>query len=873
MTMTYDCHGPNAALSNSREPCHQNHNSNLPNVILKEYQDCPLCFHSNVFNEWSGYRDAFVSLTTRNFSCPICLSNVQGVDKFTLHLVSHDLRDKMLGSTSFSTTTNYTPVSEPDANKCVPSTLPSSSQTSNQQRGMQINFTSPIVPTINKLNSIDYKLNGNITQNDITRPTFFKIDNYNSDRASNQNIQQLIKDEMIMEDIADVDAKPSKPIMTNEASGTAESLDELLDDYSEYVQQQEHNKINSLDFGSKHDSTMNSTIGSILDVNYDGNKYPSSTNSENSHRTSQINKNQISTFMSGNIVSKPALFNNGMVTLKEDTSKTDNTNFMPLTRPAYAQDAVQSTVASSSDINSILRQPTNLCSRIEPKKKHEKQFTINVQVPKPLYHKYFPDNSKIFQDSINAEAPTAEEKSRITIENNKANKNGYPFQQLKTLHNQIAFEENSHTFQTHNDPTYTDSNFEVRADNVSRDDVKSSQHADFTHTPSKMNERPVVPNGISGNPSSDISDVLSSMVTYKEEKSEKDDNTSCSSAQSSVQCSICGWNFDNESFLQLHTVLMHSPHRKRGDNTGMIRGCKPRSAGKRNPLKSFQCRECNGKSFELHEEFTQHLKLVHNDHRYVCNICAKMFKLRGSLLVHVRVVHNPFDENETEYNCRTCNRKFSSRHRRDLHEKKHDESSAKTFNDGTRTSDLEKNLKTISSFSNQISTAALFSPHTNINSTTTNELSDVPPDRNLSFKSEQMGIWQQDIQPFQQKRPVIQNETQDMNRIRFNSSIETKDSVCSTPSLKDPNSPEKKALNLPDSPANDCTFQCTQCDKKFKKQTHLNQHSLTHEGTRQWECDVCKKTFTTKYFLKKHKRLHTGISLTNRKSFFSCYLM
>ena len=130
-----------------------------------------------------------------------------------------------------------------------------------------------------------------------------------------------------------------------------------------------------------------------------------------------------------------------------------------------------------------------------------------------------------------------------------------------------------------------------------------------------------------------------------------------------------------------------------------------------------------------------------------------------------------------------------------------------------------------------------------------------------------MGIWQQDIQPFQQKKLEIQNETQDMNRIRFNSSIETKDSVCSNPSLKDPNSPQKKVLNFPDSPANDCTFQCTQCDKKFKKQTHLNQHSLTHEGTRQWECDVCKKTFTTKYFLKKHKRLHTGISSTNHKYF------
>ena len=31
-----------------------------------------------------------------------------------------------------------------------------------------------------------------------------------------------------------------------------------------------------------------------------------------------------------------------------------------------------------------------------------------------------------------------------------------------------------------------------------------------------------------------------------------------SSPPSQVQCSLCGWNFDNDSFLQLHMVLMHS---------------------------------------------------------------------------------------------------------------------------------------------------------------------------------------------------------------------------------------------------------------------------------------------------------------------------
>ena len=31
-----------------------------------------------------------------------------------------------------------------------------------------------------------------------------------------------------------------------------------------------------------------------------------------------------------------------------------------------------------------------------------------------------------------------------------------------------------------------------------------------------------------------------------------------SSPPSQVQCSLCGWNFDNDNFLQLHTLLMHS---------------------------------------------------------------------------------------------------------------------------------------------------------------------------------------------------------------------------------------------------------------------------------------------------------------------------
>ena len=57
-------------------------------------QDCPLCFSKSVFTQWTNLKDSLVSLSTRTFTCPLCFGTSQGLDKFTLHLVSHEMEAK-----------------------------------------------------------------------------------------------------------------------------------------------------------------------------------------------------------------------------------------------------------------------------------------------------------------------------------------------------------------------------------------------------------------------------------------------------------------------------------------------------------------------------------------------------------------------------------------------------------------------------------------------------------------------------------------------------------------------------------------------------------------------------------------------------------
>jgi len=59
---------------------------------------------------------------------------------------------------------------------------------------------------------------------------------------------------------------------------------------------------------------------------------------------------------------------------------------------------------------------------------------------------------------------------------------------------------------------------------------------------------------------------------------------------------------------------------------------------------------------------------------------------------------------------------------------------------------------------------------------------------------------------------------------------------------------------------NDFKFVCDElnCNKKFRENSDLQRHKLTHTGYQPFKCDLCNEKFTQKKSLVVHIRIHTG---------------
>lgn len=535
------------------------------------HQECPLCFNKGPFEDWVALKDALITLTTRSFDCPLCLSNIEGLDKYTLHLVSHDTRRSPKHVFSSSSVVF----------KCEESLFQTAQQVLNERI-----LDHPVLPS--------------------PPPYVEPVDTKQTDLENNAPT------------ISIREAPPPPTTTTTSANnGQLDTLDELLEDFSEFVRQ-------------------------------------------------------------------------------ESTKKTTTTTGFEIEQET-----------SSNKIH-----PQQKCGPIVPTQNaHNLQENLGWQQQD--------------QHLISPPATPHIDLSHVL-----------PVQQLESP-------------------------------SISGEDKKCQ----------KLNRE------------------------SSSTKLESSQNSGSESPPSQVQCVLCGWNFDNDNFLQLHMVLMHS----RRSQTSLQRRMK-------RVVEEYRCRECTDTSFTGYEDYVNHLKVTHDDQRFVCHICAKIFKLRGSLLVHMRVVHNPLGDGA--HHCKVCNRKFTNKYRRDVHEKRHSDS--REF----------ECLKCGMAFEEK----GEFEIHTETHKT--------------EHKCNICG------RTFYTQAALIVHT---VGHQQAETEIEPENPPPPQPTflLEIPPSVVKKEM------VGGVGFKCHVCEKTFKRESHLNQHVKVHDN-KQWECDVCKKIFTTKYFLKKHKRLHTG---------------
>ncbi|KAK8737659.1 hypothetical protein OTU49_004175 [Cherax quadricarinatus] len=109
-------------------------------------------------------------------------------------------------------------------------------------------------------------------------------------------------------------------------------------------------------------------------------------------------------------------------------------------------------------------------------------------------------------------------------------------------------------------------------------------------------------------------------------------------------CDLCGLVFSSEHFLKIHKDIIHA----------------------KSNFFDVTCKLCK-KKFKDFEAYRNHVREDHSDRRYMCDQCPKTFKMKGSLLVHTRMFHDP----SSPATCHICKKTFTTKARKELHEKRY----------------------------------------------------------------------------------------------------------------------------------------------------------------------------------------------------------
>ncbi|KAL9888811.1 uncharacterized protein ACN427_008327 [Glossina fuscipes fuscipes] len=262
-----------------------------------------------------------------------------------------------------------------------------------------------------------------------------------------------------------------------------------------------------------------------------------------------------------------------------------------------------------------------------------------------------------------------------------------------------------------------------------------------------------------------------------EEEEEEELMTGLNTDENLATCDICEFTFRNQNLRDMHIKLVHQ-------------NLPPQYA----TLQS----SCNINNTENDINSEQ----LNGGLDFKCHLCAKTFKMKGSLRVHLKVVHLvglPYGNSTNKLNI--CDR---------IRLKAINITQTK-FNNSNKQSSAPILIRT---------------PPSNTSNFNHNR-----------YQGENASIV---FQPFPNLQ-LAQNIS----------------SICPRDNSLESES-ESRVNSNPDSDSIMALTQNHESKELQSKSNNCNNSLSSLENPKIWDCEVCSKSFTTKYFLKKHKRLHTG---------------